>query len=72
MHMHTTMCVMQVYNVCVHVEDHMGTHCTYNGPILWGCNARTKDESYGVTMLVQKINVWEHNVQRTNPVGQCM
>ena len=33
------MYVMQVCNVCVHLEDQMGTQCSYNVPILSGYNA---------------------------------
>ena len=49
-HMYTVVCVMQLCNICEHLEDQMGTQCTYNGPILWGYNACTKDQSYGEMM----------------------
>ena len=43
-HMYTVVCVMQVCNVCVHLEDQMGTQCVYKGSI------------YGNTMHVQRTN----------------
>ena len=46
---------MQVYNVCLRLEDQMGTQCTYNGPIVWGYNACTKGNAM--------------HAQRTNPIG---
>ena len=42
---------MQVYNVCLRLEDQMGTQCTYNGPIVWGYNACTKDQSMGMQCM---------------------
>ena len=38
MHLYSGVCVMQVCNVCVHVEDQMGTQCTIHVQKAWYTN----------------------------------
>ena len=36
----------------------MGTQCTYNGPILWGYNVGTKDQSMGTQCMYKEPILW--------------
>ena len=63
-------CVGQMYTVCVPFEDQSnGTQCMCKGPIQWEYAACTKDQCDEDTMYVTK-NLMD--VQRTNPMGQCI
>ena len=39
-------CVMKVYNVCVHLDDQMGTQCIYmyKEPILWSTMCKCTED----------------------------
>ena len=69
-HVYTVVCVMQVCNVCVHLEDQMRTQCVYKGSIYGStmhvkrtnpmskmCTC-TEDQSYGTVHVVTHTNVY--------------